>query len=488
MIKGMSNEKGEVFSLGGDRNEIFLENEKQANRILAAAELVSAGVFGLVWILSEMEVFYVYHLGRSRILFLIVIGMLLSGILFTGKKHREKRRMKYHLMGTLILALAIVGVVFTHNVTILMILPMVLSARYFIPGYTIHISAVSLVVFSISTVIGAFIGDLDLNCLEMPVNSVIAMKKETWIYDVIMQEDLPYDRLKYVKNVLLYRYLVSLLQAIIVSVCSVAMAAQGRSLILKQRDLAKKTAMTDAELTLAAKIQADVLPSKFPAFPERSEFDIYATMEPAKEVGGDFYDFFFVDEDHLYLCIADVSGKGIPAAMFMMAARNVLAEQARCGHTPAQILAAANRALCVNNTENMFVTAWVGILQISTGRLCAVSAGHEYPVVKKRGGKYELLKDEHGFPLGWFDAAEYKEYEIQLAAESVVFCYTDGVTEAMDPQDRLFGTERLLEALNADAEIAPEKVLEKVRRGVADFVKDAEQFDDLTMLGVLYRP
>lgn len=243
----------------------------------------------------------------------------------------------------------------------------------------------------------------------------------------------------------------------------------------------------DTELTMASAIQADMLPNIFPAFPDRAEFDVYASMNPAKEVGGDFYDFFLVDDDHLCMVMADVSGKGVPAALFMMASKIILANNAMIGKTPAQILTDTNAAICSNNREEMFVTVWLGILEISTGRLTAANAGHEYPVIMNESGEFELLKDKHGFVIGGMDGVKYKEYELKLTPGSKMFLYTDGVPEATNENEELFGTERMLAALNKNTKASPEEMLNNVRHSVDEFVKDAEQFDDLTMLGLEYK-
>ena len=241
------------------------------------------------------------------------------------------------------------------------------------------------------------------------------------------------------------------------------------------------------ELALATRIQADMLPNIYPAFPERAEFDIFASMNPAKEVGGDFYDFFLIDDDHLCVFIADVSGKGVPAALFMMASMIILANNAQMGKTPAQILQDTNAAICSNNREEMFVTVWLGILEISTGKLRAANAGHEYPVIKYPNGKYELFKDKHGFVIGGFNGAKYQEYEIDLEPGSVLFLYTDGIPEATNKNQELFGENRMLDALNNIDSSSPKDILDGVRKAVDDFVQDAEQFDDLTMVSVEYK-
>ena len=241
------------------------------------------------------------------------------------------------------------------------------------------------------------------------------------------------------------------------------------------------------ELALATQIQASMLPHIFPAFPERSEFDIFASMNPAKEVGGDFYDYFLIDDDHLGLVIADVSGKGVPAALFMMASKIILQSVAMLGYSPAQVLSRTNDAVCSNNETQMFVTVWMGILELSTGKLAAASAGHEYPVLKMPGSAFELYKDRHGFVVGGMEGIRYKEYEILMEPGSRLFVYTDGVPEATNADNELFGTERMVEALNIQPDAAPEDVLKHVRQAVDDFVKDAEQFDDLTMLCIEYK-
>ena len=241
-----------------------------------------------------------------------------------------------------------------------------------------------------------------------------------------------------------------------------------------------------AELDLAARIQADMLPGTFPPFPDRAEFDIFASMDPARAVGGDFYDFLLVDDDHLCLLIADVSGKGIPAALLMMASRILLADNAMLGKSPAEILTSVNTAICDNNEEGMFVTVWLGILEISTGKLTAANAGHEYPALKRPDGSFELLKDRHGFVIGGMDGVRCREYELQLEPGAKLFVYTDGVPEATDAEERMFGTDRMLDALNTEPDAKPERLLENVRNAVDGFVKDAEQFDDLTMLCIEY--
>lgn len=243
-----------------------------------------------------------------------------------------------------------------------------------------------------------------------------------------------------------------------------------------------------AELDVARNIQASMLPRIFPPFPERPELDLYATMTPAKEVGGDFYDFFLVDEDRLAMVMADVSGKGVPAALFMVIAKTLLKNAAQTGLDPKAVLEKVNEQLCVNNEAEMFVTVWLGILEIPTGTLTCANAGHEYPVVKKAGGEFQLIKDKHGFVLAGMEGSRYHEYELQLQPGDRLFLYTDGVTEATNANDELYGTDRMLNTLNRWPEGSCETLLQWLKADIEMFVGEAPQFDDITMLSLALKP
>ncbi len=241
-----------------------------------------------------------------------------------------------------------------------------------------------------------------------------------------------------------------------------------------------------AELNVATQIQADMLPRIFPAFPERKEFDLYASMDPAKEVGGDFYDFFLVDDDHLCLVMADVSGKGVPAALFMVIAKTLIKNRAQLGESPAEILKNVNEQLCQGNEAELFVTVWLAVIEISTGRGLAANAGHEHPVICRAGGKFELVTYRHSPAVATMEGIRFREHPFELYPGDRLFVYTDGVPEATDAEERLLGTDRMLEALNADAEAAPDVLLGNVRRAIDGFVGEAPQFDDITMLALAY--
>ncbi|MCR5676279.1 MAG: PP2C family protein-serine/threonine phosphatase [Lachnospiraceae bacterium] len=270
---------------------------------------------------------------------------------------------------------------------------------------------------------------------------------------------------------------------------SEAMKQMERDLKEYIRNLTAVTAEKErigAELNVATQIQADMLPSIFPPFPDRHEFEIFATMDPAKEVGGDFYDFFLVDDDHLAMVMADVSGKGVPAALFMVIAKTLIKNRAQLGESPAQVLAEVNNQLCEGNEAELFVTVWLGILEISTGKGLAANAGHEHPTIRRAGGNYELVVYKHSAAVATMEGLPFKEHEFELHPGDSLFVYTDGVAEATDKNDELFGTDRMLDALNKNPDAAPEESLSAVRAAIDDFVGEAPQFDDITMLGFRY--
>ena len=241
-----------------------------------------------------------------------------------------------------------------------------------------------------------------------------------------------------------------------------------------------------AELNVATQIQADMLPRIFPAFPKFKEFDLYASMSPAKEVGGDFYDFFLVDDDHLCLVMADVSGKGVPAALFMVIAKTLIKNRAQLGESPAEILKNVNNQLSEGNEAELFVTVWIAIIEISTGKGIAANAGHEHPVIRRGDGKYELVVYRHSPAVATIEGIRFQEHPFTLNPGDRLFVYTDGVAEATDAHNELFGTERMLDALNRDPDVSPEQLLINMRQSIDTFVGDAPQFDDITMLCLVY--
>lgn len=249
----------------------------------------------------------------------------------------------------------------------------------------------------------------------------------------------------------------------------------------------KERAAADRDLALAANIQENMLPKTFPYMPGRKEFDLYATMNPAKEVGGDFYDFFMIDDDKMCLVMADVSGKGIPAALFMMVSRTLIRNRMLMGDSPASALSSVNNQLCEGNEAELFVTVWVAVISLSTGKGVAANAGHEHPVLRRAGGLFQLVEYKHSPAVATIEGIRFREHEFELNPGDSLFVYTDGVPEATNAQNELFGSERMLMALNKNPDASPKDMLGNVYSSIQEFVGNAKQFDDITMLGFSYK-
>ncbi|HBU13392.1 MAG TPA: hypothetical protein DEB31_11950 [Clostridiales bacterium] len=265
------------------------------------------------------------------------------------------------------------------------------------------------------------------------------------------------------------------------------MAADLRTYIDNLQQVTADRERIGAELSIATEIQASMLPFIFPPFPERTEFELYASMQPAKEVGGDFYDFFLIDEDTLAVVMADASGKGVPAALFMVITKTLIKNNAQNGMQPAQVFEVVNNLLCESNRTGMFVTAFMGYLDIPTGRVTYVNAGHTPPLLRRAERKYEVLRVKPGLVLAGIDGIVYKQHEIHLHPGDELFLYTDGVTEMMNPQNELFGEARMVDAANARAVDNFGGMLNHMKDAVFRFADGAEQADDITMLALRYK-
>ena len=242
-----------------------------------------------------------------------------------------------------------------------------------------------------------------------------------------------------------------------------------------------------AELDIATHIQASMLPCIFPAFPDREEFDVFASMTPAKEVGGDFYDFFMVDDTHLAIVMADVSGKGVPAALFMVIGKTLLKDHTQPGRDLGEVFSEVNELLCASNSEGLFITAFEGVLDLATGEFNFVNAGHEMPFICSREGAFKPYKIKPGFVLAGMEEMKYKAGSLALNPGDKVFLYTDGVTEAANAQNELYGMKRLEGALNQNRNAAPDDLLPSIKADIDQFVGEAPQFDDITMLCMEYK-
>ncbi|MBQ7670802.1 MAG: serine/threonine-protein phosphatase [Clostridia bacterium] len=464
-------------------DEMFHETEVQANRLGALILLCSGiilmlilvfagiGIFPLMW----DAVFTPSIQAIAEIIILLVIYKIVKG---------DRWWMKPLLIIGLVIVYARLDSILTHKAAILMVIPVVFSSRYFSRKLSVFTAIFTTVVFMISAIFGATQGMINLNIVTMEEGTQM-VATGGFLGEAVRNAGVSNSML--IGNTLLYDFFPKWLMFSVVAIISCNIARRGRYMVMTQHAKDVRAASIEYELNLSSSIQSNMLPHVFPPYPDRCEFDIFASMDPAKEVGGDFYDFFLIDDDHICLVMADVSGKGIPASLFMMASKIMFKNYAMSGKSPADIFKDSNDMICSDNREDMFVTAWLGILEISSGKLIASNAGHEDPVIMHPGGNFERFKDRHCFVIGGFKKTKYTNYELTLEPGSKIFLYTDGVPEATDASDQMFGYDRMLEALNSDCGAATDQLLKNVRSSVDAFVKDAEQFDDLTMLCLEYK-
>lgn len=475
-----------------EQGNVLWENEVESNKALTYTIYVSFGVFSVFWIFAIIGIFNIDIFRIS--LFEGINAVLMVGTALVARRYEYARPwVKYMLMGVLIFVYASADALYTYNVDILTVIPLITASRYYSKKFTQGVAAVSMCVFIISTLYGANYGLLDLNSLELPPGTVISMGEHTWLDEAIMEIGYDHDRM--LLNTIIYTIPVRLGFTLIVLLISGNFSKQGRAMIYKQKELTETTTRVRAELDMASNIQTGILPNDFSAYAGRHEFDLYATMDPAKEVGGDFYDFFLVGEDKLAMVVADVSGKGVPAALFMMQSKTMLKTQLQNRPDPAEALHMVNTMLAEKNEAGMFVTAWVGVLDLTDGHLKYSDAGHERLAVKHNGVWTLLPKSESDMPLALFEDNEYHimnidvpyhEISSELTPGDMLFQYTDGVTEATAEDGSMFTEQGLLDALNSSIDNVPHLIINHVRSKINEFVGTADQFDDITMLCMIY--
>ena len=466
--------------------ETLWNNEIRANLFTARAMLVTAGLTVLFWILSKLGVFSISNSQITWLVFQAVLELIIpAGICIWLKG--ERKWLKLLMLSLYTLVLARIEMVLTHNMVLSMVFPVLISIRYYSRTITSSVGILTILLTFISNYLSIIfhLGRIDMNMVTLPAGTVLQFTDTAVLREIVMSQGV-IDYHQHWLYSLSNSYIPKLIMfSLIIYVCT-EIAGRGREAIFEQQKETKDAERLATELHLAKTIQSSMLPEIFPPFPEHQEFDVYASMRTAREVGGDFYDFYMIDDDHMAMLVADVSGKGIPAAMFMMASKIMINNMSLLNEPdPARILEMVNQEIAAKNTAEMFVTVWLGILEISTGKLTATNAGHEYPFIRQNG-KFDIFKEKHGFVLGGMENTKYQNYEIQLEPGDAVFVYTDGVTEAKNKEGDQFGIERLEEALNDSPELPVSGIINHVSEKLDKFVNNEEQFDDITMVILSY--
>ena len=450
-----------------DYSAAFAENEKEANLYAARCMRVFAVVVTVIWAMNLLHLFIV----PPVIMAISAVGgivLFLLPTLLLRLLDRGCPRLKLYILLCCILGITLLSTALPKHAVMAWPAPIILGCHYYSRRFSYSLLIVSVVCMAASLLLGIYVGEWDSNLL--------------YALDISGARVITGNTLR--RGILFYILPRSLILCGLSTICTMLSDRTRRLLERQVKDSAEKQQIA-SELRVATQIQTSMLPCIFPAFPERTEFDIYATMNPAKEVGGDFYDFFLVDEDHLAVVIADVSGKGVPAALFMVIAKTLIKDHAQQGIRPEEVFTEVNRLLCEANDEGMFVTAWMGVLELSTGHLAYVNAGHNPPLLRQ-GSEYRFLRTRSGFILAGMEEMRYRSASLELVPGDSLYLYTDGVTEATNAAQQLYGDKRLLELLNSHVSSSPEVLLQAVKDDIDAFVGDAQQVDDITMLGLRY--
>lgn len=459
-MKNDTKRKKEIQQIHPEPKAI-LENEMEANHYAAKCLVVCAFVGITAWIFNLLGIFIIPPLVMNIAMPLMILFFLLPSLICKITDGKPEWVKFFNLL-CVIMGVFILSSAMPKHGILTWTLPLMLSCHYYSKRLTQLTLVLSWILFSASIYISIFIGEGDPNLMD-----------GTTTKEMIFNSSLFF---------VLPRALILLGLS---SICT-TMASRTRTLLFRQIQDSEERQRISTELDVATHIQADMLPRIFPAFADRAEFDIYASMNPAKEVGGDFYDFFMVDERHLAIVIADVSGKGVPAALFMVIGKTLIKDHTKPGADLGAVFSEVNDLLCESNNEGLFITAFEGVLDLVTGEFTFVNAGHEIPFIAKAGSVYEAYKLQPGFVLAGMEHMQYQSGRMTLSPGDKIFQYTDGVTEATNAAEELYGIERLTAVLVKNTGCRPSALLPAVKADIDAFVGEAPQFDDITMLCLEY--
>ena len=459
---------------------LYQENERNANHYTIRCLMFAAGITVLIWILNLLDFFAVDDIFMN-VAMPIGIGLMMIPLFLDRFAKIPSHILRYVLFLFFALAIAILSVAMPRHLVLAWACPIVLACHYYSPSFARFALISCLIMMLIALYAGMYLGEWENNILDFhePINGVA----ERHAYIMAKKEE-GRDLLKLAFN--FYFLPRAGILCVLYLICS-TLSKRTRSLLVKQAEAVGETERIGAELDVAKHIQASMLPCIYPAFPRRKEFDIYATMEPAKEVGGDFYDFFMVDDSHLAIVMADVSGKGVPAALFMVIGKTLIKDHTTPGRDLGKVFTEVNDLLYEANSEELFITAFEGVLDLETGEFVYVNAGHEQPFLCRAGGTFEPYKIRAGFVLAGMEGMKYRAGSMTLEPGDKIFQYTDGVTEATNASNELYGMDRLRTILNQVKDGTPSEILPKVKKDIDAFVGGAPQFDDITMLCLEFR-
>lgn len=478
-----------IFKKTNVRSEALRENEFQANHTLTFGCLFCSGVILILWILYLTGVFYVNSPLLINIFFPICIALLASPMIYIKSPRMKKPSFKYFLLSLFILVMAILNSIIPKHAILGWAIVIILAAHYYSPRVSLVTYIIIVVLMLVCVYVGMFIGEWDSNILgvSQPADRALA-DDPAYRYQIL--HDQLYGLGEFAGKAVNryaraggYYYVARFAALTIMFFISLQLSIRTEKMMTDDAKLVEEREKISSELNIASKIQTSMLPRDFP---NTNEFELYGLMDPAKEVGGDFYDFYLNKTNELVFTIGDVSGKGVPAALAMMGTKTLLKSSTKSSQRLEKVFEQANQELCQFNGGGMFVTAVTARFNLDSGEVTFCNAGHN-PIIVKRNNKFEYIKLPIGFVLGGFETSMYKTKTINLLPNDQIFFYTDGVTEATNENGELFGEERLLNVLNAHLDLNPEALTKMVKEEIDKFVGSANQFDDITILSVLYK-
>ncbi len=491
IFKEVGDEMGQVKKLFVEfksiffSNDVLKENETHAN-IVVATTMFNLFLIGLLtYILAKLNVFKVGTEIMTRVMLTDMILLLIPAtICFMVRGSRKWLRV--YLFMCYIIAMAFTDAILKYNVTLVMVLPLILAARYYNKKFTIWVGTFTVIAFLVSTNYTTLYGQQDLNSYNLIIPEGTVITVESTLRDAVTS--IKVDETQRLKNIYLHLFLPKLFVYSMVMFACLQIAQSGKNMIEKQIEITDNSSRINTELALAYNIQKGMLPSTFPAFPDHDEIDIYAMSIPAKEVGGDFYDMFLIDDHHLALSMADVSGKGVPAALFMMVSQILLHVITDEGGAVSDVMTRVNDILSKDNKLGLFVTVWLGILDLQTGKMEYVNAGHNAPLLyAKQRGSFEYLKTKPNFVIAGMEKIQYETSTCYLEPGDRIFLYTDGVVESTNQDNQQYGESRLKAFLDQHMELDAKDTILAVKQDLNQFVKNAVQFDDITMLELQFK-
>lgn len=462
--------------------EMMARNEQQANNYVSWSLALMVIIIGLVWLLAFVGIFAIDP-KTINVFMSVLLPIQIAAVTINGVLKGNKPWIKYMLLVVSVMMVGLLDILLTTRAHLLLLIPLLLSCHYYSMKFSMVVGIITIFEMVICCIEGVMFGVIDL--------STVVLKEgvECTVTGNLIESGITRDMLDIPATILnsaQHMYLPTLMCFCAIAPIIYKLSTRANNLLAEQDVLTNESSRISTELNIAENIQRAMLPKILPTFPNRPEMDIYASMHPAKEVGGDFYDFYFVGPNKFAFIVADVSGKGVPAAMFMMYSKTIIKGLAETGMAVNSVFTRANQRLCENNTIGMFVTCWMGVIDLETGLVTYSNAGHNAPVIRRAGGKFEFLNAKRQLVMAGMDNTQYTLGELQLNAGDTICLYTDGITEAADSKRNMFGNQRFLDALNRDPDVDTRQLCKNVHNELDEFVGDAEQFDDMTMLNLRY--